>query len=845
MILKKITLSAIFMMLILGAYAQNTIIGKIADSNSRQALDYVNVSISHIGNDTPIDGNTTDENGEFILTGLSDGTYNVTISFVGYITHIKTIQLNEKEIDLGTIYLQEDTEILSEVEVVAQGSTMRFELDKKIFSVDQNIAAAGGSATDILENIPSVDVDQEGNISLRNSEAVEIWINGKPAGLTAETRAQVLQQMPAESIKEVELITNPSAKYSPEGTAGIINLVMKKDRKPGYYGSINTGLNYALAKPWPNAPSGHLGFNINLSKGIVDAYVNAGYFYHNEIGSSSTDRYNYTPTDTTLLVTRSTSNRQGGGLFLRGGVDIRITDRSSIGASAFGFVSLKDDPTGLFFSNLNSNPRTYQYYDITQWDIPLSPNNQVSLLREYERTEQVHASYPGYNTMLSWTTEFNKSHKLLATAQFSQFVANHDNIYIQNENETTLTQEQLSGNTDRSIQLKADYEWKPTSQSRLEAGWQSDIAWRNTNASAFNGDLRQDTLWNYYNNFQNNEQTHALYLTYGNRWFDRLSLQVGLRGEFFMRHIATEYHDLNEQRYVEEQDTAYFQLFPSAYISYSFDNGHELQVNYTRRVDRPRGHMINPRIDFADSTNIRFGNPSLLPSYSSALELNYLKNWERHTLSGGLFWRAKDGVVQNIKFMDGQTMKNTFVNLSSRQELGVELVSKNRLFGELLQLTTSINCYYNTLKANSYHGSINGTPFDVKLESQHIFVWFARINASFMFTPTFSGQLSAMYHSPRAQAQGQSSHNYSIDLGLRKSFFNRKLSIAFNVRDLLNSRGRKSTSFGDGFWQYQENQWNSRSVSLNLTYAFGNMKRKTPQQDMSAGLGSYSQGGEE
>ena len=180
---------------------------------------------------------------------------NVTISFVGYITHIKTIALSAKEVDLGIIYLQEDSEVLNEIEVVAQGSTMRFELDKKIFSVDQNIAAAGGSATDILENIPSVDVDQEGNISLRNSEAVEIWINGKPAGLTAETRAQVLQQLPAESIKEIELITNPSAKYSPEGTAGIINLVMKKDRKPGYYGSVNIALDYGLAQPWPKAPS--------------------------------------------------------------------------------------------------------------------------------------------------------------------------------------------------------------------------------------------------------------------------------------------------------------------------------------------------------------------------------------------------------------------------------------------------------------------------------------------------------------------------------------------------------------------------------------------------------------
>lgn len=818
---------AVLMLLTMVTVAQNRVMGRVLDASTRQPLDFVNVSATPKGGSSPVDGNTTDENGAFVLLNLGNGAYTIRISFVGYTDVVHEVTLQGKEVNLGKIYLAEDAQTLSEVEVVGQGSTMRFELDKKVFSVDQNIASAGGSVTDVLENIPSVDVDQEGNISLRNSEDVEIWINGKPAGLTADTRAQVLQQLPAESIKEIELITNPSAKFSPEGTAGIINLVMKKDRKAGYYGSVNMDVSYALAKPWTTPPGGKLGFNINFSKGIVDAYFNAGYHYRSSNGSTYSDRYNYYATDTTRMLTEGESHHSGGGMFLRGGVDIRVTDRSTIGVSGFGIVEAKNDPTNGFFSNRTNNPTHYTLYDVTQFVAPQDAGNQEDTLRYYERNQTGTANHPGYNAMLSWNFDISKAHKLQTSAQFFNFGFNNDNFYIQTENGISAIQEQLSDNNDRSLQLKADYEWHPTKDSRLEAGWQTDLAWRQTQASAYNGNAREDTLWSYYNNFHNNEQNHALYITYGNRFWDKLSLQVGLRGEYFMRHIETEYY-YNGALQASAQDTAYFQLFPSAYVSYDFGNGQELQLNYTRRVDRPRGHMINPRMDFSDSTNIRFGNPALLPSYSSSLELNYLKAWERHTLSAGVFWRARDGVIQNVKFLDGETMKNTFINLSSRQELGVEVVAKNRLWGELLQLTTSANFYYNYLKANSYHSTLYGTPVDIELHSRQIFAWSARINASFMFTKTFSGLLSARYRSPRVTAQGQSSHSYSIDLGLRKTFLDKKLALAFNVRDILDSRARRNTSYSDDFWQYQENRWHSRTMSLSFTYSFGNMKKKGP-----------------
>ena len=228
------------LLLIMNSFAAQ-LTGKVIDNGTRQAVDFANVSVLKKGETAPVTGTVTDETGSFSLD-LADGQYTLVISFMGYSEQRREVTVAGKPINLGRIALKEDTQVLKDVEVVGQGSSMRFELDKKVFTVDQNIASAGASVTDVLENIPSVDVDQEGNISLRNSEDVEIWINGKPAGLNSENRGQVLQQMPAGTIEKIELITNPSAKFSPEGSAGIINLVMKKDRAAGFYGSVQAFL---------------------------------------------------------------------------------------------------------------------------------------------------------------------------------------------------------------------------------------------------------------------------------------------------------------------------------------------------------------------------------------------------------------------------------------------------------------------------------------------------------------------------------------------------------------------------------------------------------------------------
>lgn len=805
--------------------------GKVVDRGSLSPIDFANVVLCKKGSTVPLDGTVTDVTGAFHLSGLKNGQYVLTVSYLGYVNLNKEFSIQGQDVNLGKLHLKEDTHTLQEVEVVGQGATMRFELDKKVFTVDQNIAAAGASVSEALENIPSVNVDQEGAISLRNSEDVEIWINGKPAGLTADNRAQILQQMPAGSIKQIELITNPSAKYSPEGTAGIINLVMKEDRKAGYYGSVQAGLSYGLAKPWTVPPGANASVNLNFNAGPVDGFFNAGYRFHTGNGGTKTDRYNLngngkefdpkTGDYVSHLLQAGENDRRGHGIFLRGGLNFRLAEHSTLGVQGFGMVN---DPNYLRGNNKSTN--TY-----------LQTDKAGDTLRIWERQNRSTNYHPGGNVRLDYTLKYNK-HQLVVAASYDNFQWYSDDYYTQVENlHDTLLQQQYSGSRDQSVEIRADYEWKPTFSSKLEAGYLGKLAWRHSEANAYNDHNQDQELYQYYTLFDNNEQNHALYITYGNRWWNKLSLQVGLRGEYFIRHLEGTEKDANGNpvsiyaNQHSKQDTAYFQLFPSAYLSYDFGKGHELQLNYTRRVDRPRGHQLNPQMNFSDSTNIRFGNPDLLPSYSSSLELNYLKTWEKHTLSAGLFWRYRDGIVQNVKFMDNQGgMKNTYVNIAKRQELGVEVVAKNRLFRDHLQLTTSANLYWNTISEGLYDSYVNGEHIEVTLPGHQVLAWSARINAQVMMTKTFSGQLSANYSSPKVVAQGKTTHSYSIDLGLRKTFLDRKLALALNVRDILDSRARRTTNWGEGFYLNQERRWHSRTISATLTYNFGNNKPKKGQR---------------
>ncbi|MBO4315588.1 MAG: carboxypeptidase-like regulatory domain-containing protein, partial [Prevotella sp.] len=307
------------------AIAQGVVKGKVLDKNTEEPLSYVNVKVSVRGNESLLKGGVTDTEGKFVIDGLKNGDYTLTLTFVGYKTLTRQFTISSKTPThhYPMLFLSEDAHSLKEVTVTGQKSTMKLEVDRKSFDVSQLISNAGQSASEVLENIPSVEVDNDGNVSLRGNTSVEVWINGKASGLTTDNRAQILQQLPAESIERIEVIDNPSAKFSAEGSAGIINIVLKKDRTPGYYGSVQAGVN--------TRGGANTSFNINYSSKLLDAYFNIGYRHRENKGKTQSEQ-TYKQTNQYQWY-NAPSSQMGNNLFSRAGITLHATDKDDFSLS--------------------------------------------------------------------------------------------------------------------------------------------------------------------------------------------------------------------------------------------------------------------------------------------------------------------------------------------------------------------------------------------------------------------------------------------------------------------------------------------------------------------------------
>ena len=808
--------------------------GRIVDAGG-SALDYVNVVMTSKVDNSAVYGAISDEKGVFAVEGVPAGDYTLEIKFVGYqsVKRDVTIKSLHEEVKVGQIVLKEDAKLLGEVEVVGQASQMRFDIDKKVFNVDQNLAASGASASEMLQSIPSIDVDNEGNVSLRNSSSVEVWINGKPSGLTEENRAQILEQMPAGSIEAVEVITNPSAKFNPEGTAGIINLVLKKDRKAGYYGSVSAGGMYNIGSP---APGAHVGANINYNSSKVDFYANLGVRYMSHESDNVTDRYSFErlPMDSyedvreqwgdTLshLNTLSASRRTFLGLFGRMGADFHITKKSTIGVSLMGHGG----------TNNSGDLNTYTRVD---WD--------VMDTTMYTRSNRQNGMRPSYTASLDYAYEIDKMGSEVRTSiEYSGHSRSGDYVYVQEALKgysPEYTQIQRSNGNSQSARYKLDYTQKFGQTQKVEAGLYGSWQQRLSPSRAWNME-GEDSVLIQFNDFDYEEWIAAMYATYGAK-FGPFSMSLGLRGEYTNTYVRT--RDVEDESAWEATRRGYFEVYPTAFLSYAFPNDHELQANYTRRINRPRGRQINAFRDMSDSTNISFGNPLLNPEISSAVELNYLKTWENHAISAGLYYRFSDNAIERVRYLDDNVMYSTFENVSRRQSAGLELVAKNKV-AKWLNLTTTVNCYYAAMDSVFYDTNLDGE-LDLLYPFQQSFSWNARLMANFLIPGGWSAQLTGMYRSADVVAQGKMNSQYVIDLGVRKSFLDRKLNLALSVRDLLNSRRWANTTWGDNFWQYSSHEPRGTMFSLTLTYNFGNMRAKKPQRPEGGGMDMGGEGMDE
>ena len=798
----------IFFLLCLCGYtgwAQGTVKGKILDRQKSEPLGFVNIKVTEQGSDKFAGGGITDAGGNFNVTGLKDGKYTLTLTFMGYkdVTRQFEITPTKRDVQFKLLYMAEDAKQLNEVTVTGQRATMKLEVDRKSFDVGQLISNAGQSASDVLDNVPSIEVDNDGNVSLRGNSSVEVWINGKASGLTSDNRAQILQQLPAESIDRVEVIDNPSAKFSAEGSAGIINIVLKKDRKAGYYGSVQAG--------GDTRGGANTSFNVNYNSRLIDSYINIGYRHRANTGHMESQQTSNTYNQTY----DSDSKQRGNNFFTRAGVTLHATTKDDFSLSGM-----------LMHGGGNSHSYTPYIYTAVANDL-----NNYQLDRLNRSRTGMDMRYGEFN----YRHSFNDKHFIDFTADLSSWKMNGDNWYqdstvIANVDDATYSyQYRPQYINNHRKELKLEYENQVTKNFKIEAGYNGNFSRENTpqesymDNTSFDGtNASEDKL--FFNRFIYKQDLHAFYTTLSYK-FGALSLMGGLRGEYWRVNTESytweQEHDasLREQPFKKD----YFQLFPSVFMSWQMTETQQLQLNYTRRLRRPWGGQLNSFRDTRDATTVSFGNPYLTPEFSNSFSLNYLKQWNDHSLLVSAYYRPTTDVIQRISYKNQEDglFYQTSMNVAKSVSTGLEMTVKNKLW-RILDLTTSANAYYYRLNGFSY--DIDGQT--VTGSSDHNFTWNARMTASLMLPYDISIQSTGRYTARQVITQGYRKANYSIDFGARKNFFNKLFTLSVNCRDLLDSRRFETFTSGPNFTRHQINRRGGRRVSMTLTWNFGNMKQK-------------------
>lgn len=814
--MKKHYISTLIMSaLALSAFADGNITGTVVNKQTGLPMDFVNVQLFDAVSGKPLPvGTTTDDKGVFSLDKVADGKYLVKITNIGSVDQERPVTVSGGDVNLGLFRLADDVKLLQEVTVEGVRSQMRFELDKKVFQVDANVMAAGQSASELLESIPSVEVDQDGEVSLRGDSSVTIWINGRESGLTADNRAQILEQIPAESIESIEVITNPSAKYSPEGTSGIINIILKKDRKAGYFGSAEIGAN---SRGGANA-----GFNFNYNSSKVESYASIGWrMRHNTSGGSRSERYyqqDFLGFDDlpAWLISEGKQKSHGNTIFLRAGTTWHITDNDALSASAYG----------MFGHRWGSSITDYTSNLLNQWNSDLQ--------RRYNKSDN-----RGAHAELAYKHEWSKNHTLDVSIGYNHWGGPMNNEYYENfgyeegvmpveDQLTDLYRMQRTTINLNSIEAKVDYTQHFFSWLKLEAGFDGNYSHENTPVITLEGTSQESAVNNpdLYNRFLYTNNISALYFTLGGN-VKNFSYSAGLRGEAWQ--VYTRSLEWGESKAdVPQYNKNFFSLFPSVFLSYSLPMDNELQINYTRRIRRPWGGMLNSFRDIQDPTNISYGNPELEPQYSNAFELNYIKSWTSHMISVSGYLRTADNTMNRISYMADNVLYTTWANVSKETNLGVEIVAKNNLF-RILDLTTTLNLYNNHISAWSMMFKGDNDYYPISGDARNSFAWDIRCMASVRLPWQMSFQATGRYASKMLTAQGSRQGGWSVDAGIRKNLGD--WSFSLNCRDIFNSRHFKSTIDGPNYTQFSERWRGGRTLQLTVKYSFGNMKAKNQRRD--------------
>jgi outer membrane receptor protein involved in Fe transport len=725
-------------------------------------------------------GSSTSKDGMFLIEGISAGEYRLEVSFIGFRTFKNNITVSQGKVTaLDTISLVPSKNSTDEIIVEGDKSLLEFDADKKIFNVDESMVTKGGNALDVLKRVPLVAVDINDNVSLRGSSNVTIWVNGKPSKLFEN-----LKQLPSDMIEKIELITNPSAKYDSEGTAGIINIVLKKDSGFGMNGTIN--LSGSTKNNYYGSGS------LNMKKEKITLFSGISYGFNKNDFSNSSTRENYVYPVSVIEQSGETNDR-GNSYYFSGGLEYETGPNSSLGidgsynnssstGKGLNQSSTRDSAGSLASSFLSNTQRENEWKNM---------NFSAYYFLKFQKQGQ----------------ELNADFNYSRSENSSTLNAGRDNYDYVNSLRYPSLQIDLTEGASYNLNFKIDYSHPLGEKSSLETGYKGIIKSRDDNFNSDTLDFSRNIFVNNAsrsNHFIYKEQIHSAYALLGSR-LDEFKFKLGLRLEYTLTggNLVT-----NNTVF----DDNYLSISPSINISRKLGGNNEIQLSYARRLNRPSVWRLNPFIQSSDPLNISYGNPFLKPEYTNSLELSYLTYINTISVTPSIFYKRTNDVISRYSFLDSNVRVSTFKNLSNSTSYGADLIFTANL--DAWNINSSVSFYKTAFESG-----------DASVLSNDGYSWRGSFTAGFPFFEIAKVQLSYSYYGSRVSYQGSSRPSQNLDIALSKSFFDKSLSVSLRVNDLLKLNTNESETYGEGFRQTITSSYDSRSFYFNISYLFGSLDK--------------------
>jgi len=788
----KIKLITFLLLCVVGiGTAQNSgkITGKITEKTSNAPISYAIVSLKDNGK--VVSGANTDDNGEFTIKNLALKSYTIEIQYIGFRKYIGSAILSENKKEATfKVSLEEEATQLKGVNIVSERSTIEQKIDRKVITVGKDLTTAGASASDIMNNIPSVNVDQDGKLSLRGNENVRVLIDGRPTNIDP---AQLLKQIPSTSIKKIELITNPSAKYNPEGMSGIINIILHKNANTGFNGSFSGGITFGETAKYNQS------LDMNYKVGKVNFFGNGGrnfgtYFNDGKIARLDQD-----------LVQRLDIANENDSYLYKVGMDYLINDHNTL---SFYTNQNKADGTG----NVNTN---------------IDYNNGGTIDKILQKSTYEGPNQTGtYN--LAYKHIFKKEgHTLDVEANFNDYKETQrasfdtETTTTNNINSTVFFKDNIK-DAQKLSTFNIDYVNPIDEKSTLEAGAEARITRTENNYSTGNPLVAPA---DQQSNYTYDIDIYSAYATFGQK-FKKISYQVGARFESYK--VAA---NLNRGKTTFDDD--YITVYPSAYLTYNLNEKNTLQFSYSRRVDRPGLEQTKPIREFATPLVTSFGNPELRPQFTNSIEVNYTKVLEKGSITAGVFVRSINDQISRILYPDendpsGQRQILTYTNFDNNTASGFE-VSANYKITKWWDIQPAID--FSSIKQQGVVFAFDPVTNTSKPLERNVTVsaFNGRLNSNFKANKRLSFLLFGFYRGSVDGLQNNSKEMYKIDSGARYTLLNNKMNISVRFNDMFNTM-RYAFDAEYPYPQTGAFTWESRTVYLGVTYGFGGGKNKSLQR---------------